>query len=298
MSRFSIKDDGLCFGRHLVISFHRTVRVPEIHGNSPLPPTFGRFPLQRIQWTDNEYGLDVAIPIRNREALWIAFEGPDWRPNAVKVSLGKVNAIDGGRWDDPLRKEPQNYLVTGRQFWLDGVNAGDGFVRQFVATNYGEGVTVEEQLGSDESGEIRLEAFDPKPGLFPDEPPPSAAPATVMPMGAPPLGLGAGGRIKQKIYKDPYGVDTWDPDSSAVTRVALLDPASFAALTGRMAPPSPIDAATYVALGLPWFDLYEDDIEDVAAAEAFRQLKPLSQPEQDKQLGVKDLTIRRLRRDV
>jgi hypothetical protein len=299
MPHLSISDDGLRFGRYLVISFHRTVRVPEIDGNFPLPPTFGRFPLQSVASADDTIGLDLAIPMRKREALWIAFEGPDWRPNAVKVGLGNVNAIDGGRWDDPLHDDPQNYVVTGGQFWLDGVNAGDGFVRQFVATTYGKGMTVEEQLGSGHSGDIRLEVFDPKPGLFPDKAPPtgSAAVGAAMPMGAPPLGLGAGGRIKQKIHKDPHGVGTWDPGRSAVARVRLLDPGSFAALTGRTAPPSPIDASAYIQLGLPWFDLYEDDVENVAAAKALRQLKSLGQSEQDENSGVKNLTIHRLRRD-
>src|SRR5262249_41355414 len=126
MCQVSVIDDELKFGRYLRVSFHRTLRVPETEKNYPLPPTFGRFPLAHLAADADP--LQLAIPIRRREALWIAFEGPNWRPNAVKVELGAVNAIDGRPSEPGLRIDPQNYIVTGAQFWLDGVNAGDGFV--------------------------------------------------------------------------------------------------------------------------------------------------------------------------
>ena len=28
------------------------------------------------------------------------------------------------------------------------------------------------------------------------------------------MGLGAGGELRQKVYPDPYGVRTWDPDNT------------------------------------------------------------------------------------
>jgi hypothetical protein len=289
-----LDDDGLRFGRHLVVSFHRTVRVPETDSDFPLPPTFGRFPLARTQSGAEQF--ELAIPIRKREALWIAFEGPDWRPNAVKVGVGDVNAVDGRPWEPGLRSDPQNYIVTGTQFWLDGVNAGDGFVRQFVATPFGEGLTIEEQVGAARQGGIRLDVFDPKPGLFPEEPPPQEAVEPGL-LAEPPLGLGAGGRIRQKIHADPHGLDVWDAASAASVFVRLLDPAAFTALTGREAPPTPIDAATYTRLGLPWFDYYEDQATDIPAAEIFGNLKTVSSPEKTNETDLDALRIRRIGSD-
>jgi hypothetical protein len=164
MLQVQITDDSLRIGKQLTLSFHRTLRIPDDKRHYPLPPTFGRFPLAAFGAALPVGFAEAAIPIRNREALWIAFEGPTWRPNAVKVGLGTVNAVNGGAWTEPLRDEPQNYIVTDKQIWLDGVNVGHGHVRQFVATTLGEGLTVEEQVGGTQWGHIRIEVFEPKPG--------------------------------------------------------------------------------------------------------------------------------------
>ena len=37
----------------------------------------------------------------------------------------------------------QNYCVLPKQPWLDGINYGDGYIRQFVAMPLGKGYTVE-----------------------------------------------------------------------------------------------------------------------------------------------------------
>ena len=51
-----------------------------------------------------------------------------------------------------LRKQPD-------QPWLDGINAGDGFIRQFVAVPLGLGATVEAQVTGDEvHGGVQLRA--------------------------------------------------------------------------------------------------------------------------------------------
>jgi hypothetical protein len=289
----SLVEDALHFGDLLRVSFHRTLRVPETDRDYPLPPTFGRFPLAELPTDLGQ--REFAIPIRKREALWIAFEGPEWRPYAVKVGIGSVNAVDGRPWQPGLRSDPQNYVVTGPQYWLDGINAGDNFVRQFVATTFGEGLTIEEQAGRLQEGTLRLEVFEPKPGLFPDAPPrqsqwPDFGPT---PAEGPPLGLGAGGRIEQKIHFDRYGLDTWDPDSAAFAVVRLIDAASFTILTGRDAPPSPIDAASYTRLGFPWFELYEERAMAIQAAEIFRHIRTVSSFEKEPDIDAPH--VRRIR---
>ena len=42
--------------------------------------------------------------------------------------------------------DPQDYIVYPDQHWLDGINIGEDFIRQFVATPVGLGDTIEAQL--------------------------------------------------------------------------------------------------------------------------------------------------------
>ena len=42
----------------------------------------------------------------------------------------------------------QNYVSLPKQLWLDGINCGDGYVRQFVAMPLGKGYTVEVKIFS------------------------------------------------------------------------------------------------------------------------------------------------------
>ena len=63
-----------------------------------------------------------SFPLHQREALWLAFHGVRWKPNAVQVRIGGVNALTGETGAQPPRAEPQNYLVCPEQPWLDGID--------------------------------------------------------------------------------------------------------------------------------------------------------------------------------
>jgi hypothetical protein len=218
-----------------------------------------------------------------REALWISFDGPYWRPNAVKVGVGGVNAISGKPWDDRLRSRPQDYLVVPDQPWLDGINAGRSVVRQFVAMPLGLGFTVEGQVtGAEEEGGMQLTVVQPTPGRFPDQPPRSvshrygsmmiceSAPASQE------MGLAAGGRMQQKIYPDQYGKDTWDPKASTTFHVHIVNTDMYHDITGEAPPPTPISAQTYTDYGLPWFVLYDEQRGDVAAPDVLAGLSSIA----------------------
>ena len=117
----------------------------------------------------------VFLPMYQREAMWLNFRGAHWRPNAIKVAVGKVNAISGERYHQRLEGTREDYVVVPPQPWLDGINAGNGFIRQFVAMPLGMGYTVEGQVtGEERHGGLQIVCFDPKPGRFPDQPPPPA----------------------------------------------------------------------------------------------------------------------------
>lgn len=274
-----IENQSVRIGPQFAVRFQRTLRVPNDGQLYPLPPGLGAFPIFRVadyasrlpsEW--REAG-GVFIPLYQREALWLAFHGAAWRPNAVMVTIGGVNAVSGEVDAARLSANPQNYIVCPQQPWLDGINAGQGFVRQFVAMPLGEGATIEAAVaGREEKGGLQLTVFEPKPGRFPDEPPPKADLSHTGRLGAvKPMGLGAGGKLKQKIYVDTFGLDTWDVSQCATLRVHLVNSAQFREVTGQAPPAPPIDAALYAKHGLPWFDLYDEEFAEVSAPRALAE---------------------------
>jgi hypothetical protein len=280
----SVLEDEIRIGERFSVCFQRTLRIPEDDREYPLPPGLGRFPISRAadfadavpaDWLERD---DAFVPLYQREALWLAFEGAPWKPNAVRVAAGEVDAVSGGEWDAPLSADPQNYVVAPHQPWLDGFNAGEGFVRQFVAVPLGRGLTVEAQVsGREEVGGLQLRVFEPRPGRFPDEPPPDEgmtidASEVASPQAAE-MGLGAGGRIRQQVFPDPHGLDAWDPDNSVAVHVHIVNSAQFQELTGKEPPVSPVTAATYTELGLPWFDLYDEELGDVEVPDVLTSLR-------------------------
>jgi hypothetical protein len=295
MLTMTVTKDSIYLGERFAVSFQRTLRVPDDGSTYPLPPGLGSFPVHRVEdyaervpeaW--RKHG-GVFIPMYQREALWLVFSGADWKPNAVKVAVGKINAISGGAWNPALRDDPQDYIVCPDQPWLDGINAGEGFVRQFVATPLGAGYTVEGQLtGKETFGGIQILVYEPKPGRFPDAPPPPPEFEADLPIDAEALqpeamGIAAGGKLKQKIYPDPYGVDTWDPANRGSVFVHILNTEQYRDVTGLEPPATPVSAQLYTAFGLPWFDLYDEGEGDVRAPEALADVKSIG--EIDVELG-------------
>ena len=287
-----IENDTLKVGDRFVVSFQRTLRIPDDGQVYPLPPGLGRFPILRVEdyqdrvpqpWRD---AGGVFIPMYQREALWIAFGAASWKPNAVAVSLGGVNAVSGEPDEGLLHTEPQNYLVCPNQPWLDGINSGCGTINQFVAMPLGLGYTVESVMGEETKGGIQLAVFEPKPGRFPNEPPPPApGPIRMSSLQSmePAMGLGAGGSIKQKIYRDPYGLEVWEQQPQGRICVHIVNSLQFEQITGRRPPPTPINAKSYSETGLPWFDLYDESLPAVAPPPILATVRTVA--ERDAELG-------------
>lgn len=287
MLDIDVRGSELHFGASVTMRFMRTLRIPDDGREYPLPPGLGEFPIFRVadyadrvpaKWRKRG---GVFIPMYQREALWMDFSGRPWKPNAVKVGVGRINAISGRRWNKKLRSDPQDYVVVPDQPWLDGINAGRGFIKQFVAMPLGEGCTVEEQLtDKEEFGGIQLMVFEPKPGRFPDRPLARAMYDVMYSCPASPpaeMGLGAGGRMRQKIYPDPHGVDTWDLAHFTELQVHIVNSRMFEAITGRQPPETPVSCRDYIRAGLPWFDLYDEQEGDVPPPINLRRIKSLKQ---------------------
>jgi hypothetical protein len=239
------------------------------------------------------------VPMHRSEALWLGFQAPWWQPYALKVGIGGIDAISGETFDPTtLTGSPQDYVVIPDQPWLDGINAGEGFIRQFVAVPLGEGLTVEAQLnGTEEQGGLTLSLFAPRPGRFPDEPPPEPEIQFDVAAFAAPMGLGAGGRMRQEIYADEYGLDTWEATPLRTVRIDLVDALGFEAVTGIQVP-APVDAKAYTQAGLPWFDVLEPTRRDIEAAERLAAVRSIAdlQGHRDEPLAIPDAQVARLLR--
>jgi hypothetical protein len=287
MLPIAINREGVRFGDRFMLRFERTLRVPDDGRTYPLPPGLGRFDVHRdddyrdkvpAQWRQ---AGGVFISMYQSEALWLSFDAAPWKPNAVTVAVGRINVLTGGPWPDTLQASPQNYLVCPPQLWLDGINAGHGFVRQFVAMPLGHGATIEGQLtGVEAHGGLQVRVFDPRSGRFPDEAPPEfqgprRGPPAMASAGSSPMGFVPGGQIDQKVLVDPHGIDTWDADAFGTLVVHVLNSEQHAAVTGEAPPTSPVSARTYAEQGFPWFRLYEEH-GDLPPADVLSRLASLA----------------------
>lgn len=191
--------------------------------------------------------------------------------------------------DKKLEKDVEpDYMVAPNQPWLDGFNVGRGVIRQFIAVPLESGYTVEEQVtGRAEVGGVQIivypmkeEAWNkikasqpsymhdgvlemaacasPQGGLYKSM---SMASHGVMRSAAakPDMGLGAGGKMKQEIYEDPYGIDAWDTDNSLRVFVHLANSEQYKNITGHNPPTTPPSPDMYRRYGYPWFNFYSDD---------------------------------------
>ena len=275
----TLLDGRLRFGARLVVSFHRTLRLPEAGGPYPLPPGFGLLPIA------GSAQAGFLVPLHPREALWIGFSAALWKPNAVKVIAGGINAVSGLADDGAALADPQNYLVCPDQPWLDGCNIGGGLIRQFVAMPLGQGYGLGATAAGGERGGLEIIGFEPRPGHFSDVPPPPApaGPMRMMAPRSPEMTLGAGARLHQKLYPDRFGRDIWDPASAMRAGIRLVDARDWPALTGAAVPDTPINADSYAQAGLPWFDL--DDADDATLAPATKTA-PGTVGQRDRERGI------------
>lgn len=315
--RFTPRSESKTSDFSLEVSLQRTLRIPDDGKTYPLPPGFGTFPVRKVDdYKDKvpaawrEHG-GVFVPLYQREALWLSFQaGGHWRPCAVKVAAGKINAVSGEPWVEKLLDgQPvggeQDYMVVPPQPWLDGFNTGKGVIRQFVSMPLGMGYTVEGQVtGKEDVGGIQVQVYDPKDGKFAKSSVTRSlnygdgykggglsfsslerlevhdgqaavdnAPAE--------MGLAAGGKMTQKIYPDDHGYDTWDGDRGGRIFIHIVNSQMWTQITGEAAPTTPVTARSYAANNYPWFDLYDEGKGDVGASETLKKVKSVAQKDLD-----------------
>ena len=57
------------------------------------------------------------------------------------------------------------------------------------------------------------------------------------------MGIAAGGSIRQQIFEDEFGIDTWDPQRGVSLNIHIVNSEIFEEITGQKAPLSQIGRA-------------------------------------------------------
>ena len=281
----------------LEIDFQRTLRIPDDDNDYSLPPGLGEFPLRHVDdYADNvpqswiEHG-GVMLPMYQSEAMWLNFssdylgEHDTEYPFALKIATGKINAVTGSEWNNSINKNPQDYLVVPEQPWLDGYSIEKGIIRQFVAMPLGSGYSAEEQItGKGEHGGLQIMVFPMKRKAF-DRRFPKQEHSEVLidyclaeesdVMYSSDMGLSPGGRMKQEIYDDPFGINDWDIDNTSRCFVHITNSLVWRAITNQEPPTIPLTSEEYTRRGFPWFDYYSDQSVALNGSKTLNDLKSI-----------------------
>ena len=280
----------------LLIEFQRTLRIPDDDKDYPLPAGLGRFPLRTVDefastlppdW--REHG-GVMLPMYQSEAMWINFHGPGY-PFVVKAAAGKINAVTGEPWNERFPVGPQHYVVVPGQPWLDGFCVEKGVIRQFVALPLGSGYSAEEQLtGKAEFGGLQIVVSPMKPELYKKM-------RSMHSMlrkryggealcraraASPDMGLAPGGRMRQEIFEDPHGLETFDLQHASRCFVHLANALVWRAVTGEQPPTVPPTGKEYSNAGIPWFAYYGADMPALEGSSMLARLKSVLRLGQEK----------------
>ncbi len=279
----------------MYLNFQRTLRIPDNDDVHFLPPGLGSFPLRNIDAHPDTVPADwreqggVMMPMFQSEALWISFGSERRYPFLLKIAAGGINAVTGETWTDAVARDPQNYLVTDVQPWLDGFCVAKGEIRQFVAMPLGQGYSAEEQItGRAQMGGLQVVAYPMKAAAWEKlkEERRSEPMACILCEGVPMLrsagvsesmGLAPGGRMRQEIFDDPYDADAWDLEHPRRVFLHIANSLSWRAITGEAPPTLPPTAEQYTKAGLPWFDWYDESATAVDGSKALAGLKTVKQ---------------------
>lgn len=275
------------------IDFQRTLRIPDTDKTYPLPPGLGNFPLRHTE--DFEANLPINItekggiilPMWQAEAMWLNFSSnapglPDF-PVAIKVASGKINAVTGDTWQSALQRDPQDYMVSPNQPWLDGFAVEKGIVRQFVAMPLSEGYTAEEQLtGEAKWGGIQISVTPLKRSVWKD------LVEMHMPMikevyekinnegEISSMGFAPGGKMKQEIFTDTFNLEDWDQEATQRVFVSILKISDWKKIVQDDDLSAPASAEDYNAAGLPWFEYYGRDQQILPGSKKLSDLESLA----------------------
>jgi hypothetical protein len=80
------------------------------------------------------------------------------------------------------------------------------------------------------------------------------------------MGIAAGGKIRQQIFQDTYGVESWDFNRRRPLKIHMVNSMAYKSITGQDPPPSPVTAEQYQKASIPWFSQYDETAPSVKGA--------------------------------
>jgi hypothetical protein len=89
----------------------------------------------------------------------------------------------------------------------------------------------------------------------------------------PDMALAPGGRMRQEIYADPYGIDDWHMGQKSRCFVHIANSLDWRKITGKEPPTEPPTAKEYTSYGLPWFDYYSEKSAQLSGSDSLNALK-------------------------
>ena len=87
------------------------------------------------------------------------------------------------------------------------------------------------------------------------------------------MGLGAGGTMRQEIFKDTHDFSDWDLSLSNRCFMNLCNSLMWRQVTGNNPPHPAFTAKEYKRAGVPWFDYYRDDLPALSGSAVLDKLK-------------------------
>ncbi|KAI4932414.1 hypothetical protein J4E85_002812 [Alternaria conjuncta] len=264
------------------MSLERTPRMPDDNKLHQLPSSLGSYDLFSVESYADRLPANIGdsggvfFPMWQREAMWLNFE-PTIRKCAVRIFMGHVNVISGLTMEETANYEndelEQDYIVIPGQRWLDGICVAPGVVRQFVPMPHqGSGNPL---MGVDNDDDAFGGGDRVSGGNGVDAPDPQVIETKNIKA----MGLAAGGKLIQDIYKDPYPPTTWNHAAARILHIHILDPVSCEKVTHIVPAPPSTDVKSYTEAGGQYF-VVEEKVDERLDGGDFDNVKSVSQMDQ------------------
>ncbi len=261
----------------LTVKFQRTMRIPDGGQTYSLATNLGQLPLRSVDacsktalpsWIKKE---SVVLPLHRSEALWLWFSSR-YR-FAVKIGVGKLDALTGEPWNSTLHRQPQNYLVVPEPWWSESdevlwhylalpLGVGDSAIRLqvtpmsaesyydneflirtprsihefFSSIIFGGMILAQMEPGQREHERFELEFMEDK------------------------IQAALYQSVPQKIPEDSYDFTARGQTQNVHGIVHPCDSSAWRQITGTNPPHPPLTADDYRQAGIPWVESYRASV--------------------------------------